>query len=319
VHYRDALGSRGLIDQALDMGATLPLPMMHTWSPVYSALTRRARARGIDVILTGGGGDEWLSISPLIAADYLRTGRVPTLARFLAMWWRSYPFSAIGLIRSSVWRFGLRPLGSMWLGRIAPGWWQQKRRERYLSSTPDWVAPDPSLRRIMDGRAAVSMQPTDPQEGFYLSDVRRGMSHPLTSMEFEESDEFSRRHQIRKMRPFFDVDLVELLYRTPPDLLTLGGRAKGLVRDAVSRRFPALGFDRQKKKAATSFFRSVLSEELPRLWDRDGGPSALIDLGIVDRAAIERLRGEALSGTRDERLYRAWSVFNLDHWVRCRL
>ena len=222
------------------------------------------------------------------------------------------------MLRSGVWRFGLGPLASMWLGRIAPEWWQQRRGDRLNQTTPAWVAPDPALRRAIDERAVGAMQATDPVEGFYLSTVRRGISHPLTSMEFEESELFSRRHGLRTMRPFFDVDLVELLYRTPPELFFRGGRAKGFVRDAVARRFPTLGFERQKKRAATQFFRSVLRAELPALWERMNGPQALASLGIVSSRAVETLKNEAFSGTLDVRLYRTWSILNLEQWVRHR-
>jgi asparagine synthase (glutamine-hydrolysing) len=319
LRFGDAIGSRGLIEQALEMCPTLPSPMMHTWSPAYAALIRRARHQGIETILTGGGGDEWLTISPNLAADYIRSGNVVALARFMRMWQRSYPLTPIGLARSGLWRFGLRPLGSMWLGRVAPTWWHRRRGERLIATTPDWVASDPSLRRLIDDRAIASMQPTEPPEGFYLGDVRRGIAHPLTSMEFEESELFSRRHGLRTMRPFFDVDLVELLYRTPPELLTLGGRAKGLVRDSVSRRFPGLGFEHQKKKAATQFFRSLLRDQLPALWERAGGARSLVSMGVVEPAAVERLRQAAFSGTLDVRLYRTWSILNLEHWVRNRV
>ena len=318
LRFDDAIGSRGLVEQALEIGATLPSPMMHTWSPAYSALATRARAQGVDVVLTGGGGDEWLAITPMLAADYIRSGNVAGLARFLAMWGRSYQLTPMGVLRGTLWRFGVRPLASMWLGRLAPDWWQRRRGQRLTAATPPWVAPDPALRALIDERAVTTMQPTDPREGFYLADVRRGMSHALTSMEFEESELFSRRHGLKTMRPFFDVDLVELLYRTPADLLTTGGRAKGLVRDAVARRFPTLGFERQKKRAATSFLRSLLRDQLPPIWERMGGAKTLVSLGIVDGRQVERLRKAAFSGTLDVRLYRAWSILNLEQWVRSR-
>ena len=316
--FTQAVGARGLIEQSLEICPTMPSPMLHTWSPAYSALARRGRDRGIEVVLTGGGGDEWLAISPTLAADYLRSGNVTALVRFLRMWGRSFEFTPVGLVRSGIWRFGLRPLGSMWLGRIAPSWWQRRRGERLTASTHDFVAPDPALRAVLDERAIASMQPTDPAEGFYLSDVRRGISHPLTSMEFEESDIFARRHGLKTMRPFFDIDLVELLYRTPPELLMVGGRSKALVRDAVARRFPDLGFERQKKRAATGFFRSLLRRELPALWERFDGPRSLVSLGIVDAKRVERLRAAAFTNALDVRLYRAWSILNLESWVRPR-
>jgi asparagine synthase (glutamine-hydrolysing) len=318
VTFGEAIGGRGLIEQALEVCTTLPSPMMHTWTPAYSALATRARRQGIEVLLTGGGGDEWLSISPMLAADYLRTGNVAALARFFRMWSRSYELTLPGLVRGGLWRFGMAPLASMWLGRLAPDWWQQRRGVRLNRTTPPWVAGDPALRRAIDARAVASMQPTDPAEGFYLSAVRTGIGHPLTSMEFEESELFSRRHGLRTMRPFFDVDLVELLYRTPPELLTRGGRAKGLVRDAVARRFPTLGFERQKKRAATQFFRSLLRAELPALWERMKGPQSLISLGIVSKDGVEVLKNQAFSGTLDVRLYRTWSILNLEQWVRSR-
>ena len=317
--FAEAVGARGLVEEALEIGTTLPSPMMHTWSPAYSALATRARHQGMDVVLTGGGGDEWLAISPMLAADYIRSANLVGLGRFLRMWGRSYPLTPMGVLRGGLWRFGLRPLGSMWLGRVAPSWWEQKRGERLTATTPPWVAPDPALRALIDQRAVSTMQDTNPAEGFYLSDVRRGLSHALTSMEFEESELFSRRHGLRTMRPFFDVDLVELLYRTPPELLTVGGRAKGLVRDAVARRFPGLGFERQKKRAATSFLRSLLRDQLPPIWQRMGGPRALASLGVVSPDAVDALRREAFSGTLDVRLYRTWSILNLEQWVRSRL
>lgn len=313
-----ALGGRELTAQALAHCPSLPSPMMHTWTPAYSALATRARQQGMDVILTGGGGDEWLSISPTLTADYLRTGNLTALARLLWMWTRSYEMTAMGVVRGTVWRFGVRPLASLWLGRLAPTWWQRRRSERLAGTVPDWVAPDPALRTSLDERAAASMQSTDPEEGFYLSAVRRGISHPLTSMEFEESELFSRRHGLRTMRPFFDVDLVELLYRMPPDLLIKGGRAKGPVREAVARRFPTLGFERQKKRAATQFFRSLLRAELPGHWERMNGPQTLASMGIVSPEAIEILKKGAFSGTLDVRLYRTWSILNLEQWVRHR-
>jgi asparagine synthetase B (glutamine-hydrolysing) len=317
VHFWDAAGGRGLIEQSLEMSRTMPAPMLHTWNPAYSSLALRARERGITAILTGGGGDEWLGITPKLAADLIRTGDIGGLVRFLAMWRRSYPFSVPGLIKSGLWRYGLRPVAAMMIGRAAPQWWRRNRARRVIGRTPDWVAPDPQLRRVLDERTAASVPPADPVGGFYAQDIRMSIDHTLVSMEFEESALFARRHGLRFLRPYFDIDLVELLYRTPPDIRLLGGRSKALVRDSVARRFPNLGFEQQKKRAATGFYRGILLREIPPLWDAGGGLRTLATLGIVSHEKTEALRREALAKPHPL-TYKTYEMWNIEHWTRAR-
>ena len=57
-------------------GACWPQPMWNLWAPAYTALARHAVARGRRVILTGRGGDEWLTMSPYLLADQLKRGDV---------------------------------------------------------------------------------------------------------------------------------------------------------------------------------------------------------------------------------------------------
>ena len=79
----------------------------------------------------------------------------------------------------------------------------------------------------------------------------------MLAMENEECFESWRMMGVRELLPFWDPDLIKLLYRIPPEFLNRGGRSKGLVRDMLARRFPHLGFERQKKVVAIDFFRSV--------------------------------------------------------------
>jgi asparagine synthase (glutamine-hydrolysing) len=314
--FFEAAGGRPLLEQAMEMCRSFPAPMLHTWNPVYAALVARGRAHGVDVVLTGGGGDEWLSISPMLAADYILAGDLRGLWRFLAMWRRSYPFTWPGLVKSGVWRFGLRPVGSHLLNSIAPGWWGARRTRRVVAATPAWVAPDPALRRTVDARTAGSITLASPPGGnFYAYAVRASLDHALVSAELEESHLFGQRHGVRMMRPYYDVDLVELLYRTRPDVLARGGRAKGLVRDSVARRFPGFGFEAHKKRAATTFYRSILMAELPKMWAERGGVPSLARLGIADAAQAKALMADASQKGLNTRLYRLWDLFNLDTWV----
>jgi hypothetical protein len=159
------------------------------------------------------------------------------------------------------------------------------------------------------------LAPSEPLEGFYLREMRRGIDHPLTSWELEEHHALGKRIGINFQHPFWDPDVVELLFRTPPLSLCEGGRSKGLVRGTLARRFPNLELERQRKVAATSFFKSLLRRELPALADAAGNFPVLSGLGVLDGQAM---RGAVREGIAQggKKLQRVWTVINLELWTR---
>ena len=86
---------------------------------------------------------------------------------------------------------------------------------------------------------------------YYLQQGRISLDHAIVSMEMEEVFENGRSMDMRVLMPYWDPDLVDLLYRVPPDLLNRGDRAKALVRETLANRFSGLGLDRQKKVIAS--------------------------------------------------------------------
>ncbi len=119
--------------------------------------------------------------------------------------------------------------------------------------------------------------------------MNESLDHALLAMELEEYFEAGRRLGVRFGHPFWDADLLTLLYRTPPELLNQGGRSKGLVRSMLARRFPELGFERQRKVSGTPVSRRIFVEEGGAAWRRLGGATALSDLGVVDARAVSDL------------------------------
>lgn len=317
IPFLDAVRSQGLLAPALDLTRSSSAPLLNTWSPAYRELARRGKRRGVQVILTGSGGDEWLTVSPYLSADLMRSGDLSGFATLFTTWQRSYRLPLWRLLRSTFWTFGMRPLAGVALHRLAPQTWHANRvdRLRRASSRP-WVAPDGELKADLDRRIEALVTPSDPARGFYFHEVRSGLDHTLTSMELEEVFEMGRGLGVRIMHPYWDADLVDMLYRTPPHLLMRAGRAKSLVRETVARRFPALGLDRQKKVAATSFYRSVLVAEVPQLWRSFGGAPALAALGVIDSRKTDDMVQKALSQSSRAGLSRVWDVLNLEAWVR---
>jgi asparagine synthase (glutamine-hydrolysing) len=315
VDFRDAVGPRGLLASALELNRGLAAPLFNTWAPAYFALVSDARRHGIDTILTGEGGDEWLGVSPFLAADLILARDVAGLVRMGRTNYRSYRQNWLQVLRSTVWRYGLRPIAGMAAHTVAPAAWDRSRARRVAGSTPSWVAPDPALRAAQFERALRNLAPARPQGGFYSRESRVFLDHPLTSWLFEEQYQFGRRLGVRYVHPYWDADLLVQVYRTPPDRLNAGGRSKGLVRQTVARRFPALGFERQRKVSALSFFASTVKSEGPALGEALADFSALGDLGVVDPAGARAFMRTSWGGSSMD-LGRAWNLVNVESWVR---
>jgi asparagine synthase (glutamine-hydrolysing) len=314
VGLQDAAGSRSLLQQALELNQGSAAPLLHTYKPAFIALAQRARP-SVRTILTGQGGDEWLAVTPLLSADLMRRGALIELAQFFGTLRRSYDAPLFWLARNLLWRCGLRPLAGLAFHRLMPGTHKARRLERLLASDPIWATPDPELRAEQRRRAEGVLPRPDPPNGFYVRELRTALEHTLTAWEAEEQYEMGRRIGVRILHPFWDPDVIEMLCRTPPRLLNGDGRTKSLVRQKLARRFPKLGFDRQRKVQTTPFFQSLLLREGWALADAAGEFPALSALGIVDgRAAGAQVR-QALKDP-GPRSFRAWQPLNLEMWVR---
>ena len=311
----EALGGRGLLESSLDMGVDWPTPMMNLWAPAYRELVQRGARIGCETVLGGTGGDEWLNVSPSISADLMRAGKFGELFRLYRVFNRSFKINALTVARNVFWTFGLRRLVGASIAAVAPNAWQSNRHQREIAKTPPWVAPDPELRRAMDERAASLVPAARPERGYYDRDLQVSLTHPLMAIEYEEAFEFGRRCGTRMLSPYLDPDLVRVLYRMPPIALTAGGRSKGLVRSAVSRLFPELGFERQRKVNATGYFRSVMAAEGPREWKRRRGAQSLARLGVLDTARFDQKLGELFEGRDSEHNYIIWDTLNVGGWV----
>ena len=322
----DAVGHDGLLLAALKMNSHRPMPLLNPWYPAYHRLGLEGKQQGCKVILTGGGGDEWLGVTPLLAADLIRTLDVVGLYRLWSMMQSSYPLPWYSIMRNIFWTFGARPLVSTTIRRVlcsmAPGLLQARQRRRVRRTTPNWVAPDPVLKQEIDQRLEARLGQTKPMRdtgGFYFRELWESLDHPLTAMEMEEVFESGTRMGLRILMPYWDADLLEMLYRVPPHLLNKGGRSKGLVRQSVARRFPQLGFERQKKVISTNFFNSMMLQDGKKAWQALGGTPALAELGIVDRERLGSTIEGILAGNQLRQAYRIWDVLNLESWLRPRL
>ncbi len=326
VPFDVACGARGFLQSALELSGSLSLPLQNFWIAAYNYLALLGKRHGCRIILTGGGGDEWLGVSPLLSADLIRTFDFAGLYRLWSAMRRSYRRPMHDMALSLLWSFGARPLLRDSLIRMlqagSPATLARLRKRNLRRLMPEWHSSDPELWRELSLRAEtieIDRTREPARYGHYFAEMRLSLDHPLVSLEMEEAFENGKRLGMRFLQPYFDADLVEMLYRTPIALLNRGGQAKGLVRETVSRRFPGLGFDRQKKIEISDFFWQLMRRDGDRLWKQMGGAKALASLDLVDPERVDAFVQMAINSRDHLQAFRAWMIMSMESWLRPRL
>ena len=67
----ESVAPEGLVRRALELSADWPLPRTYLWSGPYLELAHSGVEHGVRAIMTGAGGDEWLTVDLLLAADFI--------------------------------------------------------------------------------------------------------------------------------------------------------------------------------------------------------------------------------------------------------
>lgn len=322
----DSVTPSGLVRRALELGAEWPLPRTYIWSGAYQALAEAAVAKGVRVIMTGAGGDEWLTVDLSLAADFIQSLQIRNLVHFTRSRLASFSVPTVPALRYVLWKYGLREVLAFHARRVlaahAPGVLRARRRRAAARGELPWVAPDSALRAAVNARREVDLErfAERPKLGgrftFYLSDGSKVLDHQVITADRESDFEMGRRAGVELMHPYWDPDLVSFLYRVPPELLLRGGREKGLVRGTIARRFPDLGFEGQKKLISTDYQNSIVRHESPEAFRRLGRCRVLAELGVVDGVQAETFVASALAGSDYRQLYRAWELLNLETWTR---
>lgn len=324
--FDEAAGRDGIVWSAMAINQHTALPMMNPWRPAYRRLGEAGVAEGCRVAVNGGGGDEFLTVGPAYMADLLGSLNVIGAAQYVGNTLRSFSLHKRRLLHNLLWKFGVRSLavaqGTRALRAVAPDVLRRRWRQRFHAAAPSWLAPDPVLRKALDERVerlvAQQMDRQDPSGrfGFYFRGLPDAFLHPMRSLDQEELYASRRRVGLRELQPYWDSDLVEFLFRTPPRLLNRGGRTKGLVRYAVGRRFPGLGFERHRKISASNFFCELVQEQGPLVWQRLGGVRALADLGVVDAGSVNQWLAGRVPDDRLMDTAKVWETLGLEAWVR---
>ncbi len=269
-----ALTARPVLAAASEFAARFQLPLPHPNHVFFAPVLAAARAAGAHALFDGEGGDELFGCEPMLLADLLVRApwRVPALARRLpGTRGELRPRTAAVIAREWL----LPALAPRLHGAVAarrraahrPGWLRTAPAPPGPAS-PWWRRPGPRWHRHL---------------AWLLTDARD---------ELGATDHLRRVAElagIRAVHPLLDVELVELVLATAPELSFDPVHDRPLLRGALRGRLP----DRLRLRESKPAFNDLMVEQLSgpeaaaaAAW-LGGGGSALG--AIADVAALRRM------------------------------
>lgn len=308
---RIAVEGGSVIGGSLDYLDTWGLPPVSPNLFFWNPLLRRAAADGVTSLLDGEGGDAIFYFSPYLLADKLRQGRLLAAIRLA----RSFPGDrpSVSRVLSRLHWFGVRP------ALPAPVWVTSLRRRRRGPATtaPDWFTPELARAFVdTDESRLWEHEPGPRWSTWLLSTIARGGG---TAIVYDHVRRRAAMAGLEARHPLFDVDVIELVLRLPPELALDRTLSRPLFRTSMAGLMPEQVRRRPDKSNFDTVFHEILSgNDLPVVREllSDGAEvGAYLNSGAMRRELLARAPGESPLGLQRWALS-AWRLVTAECWLR---
>lgn len=264
-----------------------------------------ARAEGVEVLLTGLGGDEWLMGSHYHYADLMRRFRLGEL-------WSEAQGRAAAAGRQpsirQIARFGMWPL--------LPGAIRRPVEARIHGGlVPDWIDRGFARRTCLEDRLRAR------DDGFRAAshaqaDIRGVLTSPWRAHALELEDRATRAAGIEQRHPLSDRRIVEFALALPEQQRWRGNQTKFVQREAMRSLVPeSIRLRRTKAEFSPVFMKTFQSSGGVHLFDqRRLVPGWINQPAVVSKyKAMEQLYQDGNPGyTRHS--CPLWMILGLDLW-----
>ncbi|MBA2297647.1 MAG: hypothetical protein H0W14_06365 [Actinobacteria bacterium] len=273
----------------------------------HEPLLRLARSEGIATMLDGQGGDELFGLSPYLAADRLRSGRLAETRRLLQVLLGSTNAGSPAARRHMLREVVLKGALPAWLHTEA----RRRRPKRYA---PGWLTGE-GMSLYAGGRSRWSWKEAEsPRSWAYLADLvtrsrERAGAHDFFRHAFADAG-LSGSHPLLE-----DVDLVETVLALPPELAWSAQHDRPLLREA----FRGLLSDSIRLRPDKSFFNDVLADAVHV--EDEAAVKRLLAPGAEIRRYVrgelfDRLRGIAPARRGRGETWLLWRLTVAESWLR---
>ncbi|WP_447972599.1 asparagine synthase (glutamine-hydrolyzing) [Nitrospira sp. Kam-Ns4a] len=259
-----------------------------------------AQEKGIRVLLTGGGGDEWLAGSFYHAADLLRQWRILPLLRRIS---RASGSSAPRELAHAFLGYAVQPLLPTRLHRML-------RKVFTRDGVPHWIVRGFARRIHLADRLAVpSEAPRFPS--FAQAEIYATLTSGWWPHSCEVEERAASRFGLEERHPLTDLRLAEFALALPEDQRWRGAVPKFILRQAVQGLLP----ESVRQRVTKVEFSAVFSEAFTAL----GGPRFFESLLTVARGWVEERSAQAMYREQEQTgacVWPLWMIAGTELWLQ---
>lgn len=269
-------------------------------SASFFALKRLAAEKGIRVLLSGTGGDQWMSGTDYYYADLIRRGRFGDLIGAIAREAGSARQKMRRLIKQGLWPLAPMPMRRAILRHLF-------RRSPF----PSTIRREFARKIGLAGRIARNERKP---AGLSFGDavICEAFTDPFLAHAFEISSRDSAGCAIEERHPFYDIRLIRFFMDIPDEQRWRGGQIKYVLRQAMNGLIPEM----VRRRTDKAFFDTMFARTLEHL----GAPQRfqrmrLESLGWVDGGAVRKVCAKILANPDGGALWPIWNTFAIELWI----
>ncbi len=275
---------------------------------VLDPIKSLASGKGIRVLLTGVGGDEWLAGSYFHTADLLQQGRIVKLLREIHSGGDFYS-------SQNVMQFGVKPLLRSLLPAPARSFirWRRRGGTEPALIEPNFARQINLNERIRCRKNAASFK------SFARQDIYDSATGGWQALRFELENQDDAEFGIETRNPLNDRRIVEFALALPEDQRWRRGESKFILRQVMQGLIP--------ESVRTRRTKAEFSHLFPQAYEILNGESifnslAVAEMGWINQAEASRLYQEMLQlyATGDTRYtaysWTLWMIFGVELWFR---
>jgi asparagine synthase (glutamine-hydrolysing) len=273
-----------------------------------NCLRASAQAKGIRVLLTGLGGDDWLSGSSYHLADMLRQLRFTSFVRQARFDSQTLSFNPS---THRMIRFGIWPTLPIFVRRAI-------RRMRHRGKPPVWIDAKFARRINLQSRTHQEIM-RHPFSSFAQADLYRSAFSGFGSHFAEVEERAASWFGIEQRHPFHDRHIIEFALALPENQRWRGNEPKFILRNAMRDLLPESVRQRQTKAEFSHVFAEVLRQ---KHCNDSFASSAISTMEWVDGKELRRLYLETIhryeSGDEgySAHVWTLWLAYGIDLWLR---